>query len=84
MTKTLPRARLAAIAALSLLTACNTVGDGTYLPASIEELIPPGITAEQVYSRPSTPDGVRCYMYQETGIEVLLGCVDIGIMGAFT
>lgn len=71
---------LAAIA-LSALAACETAGDGSYLPASIIELIPPGISQDQIYSRRSTPDGVRCYLYQETGIEILVGCADVGILG---
>lgn len=64
-----------------VLTACETAGDGSYLPPSIIELIPPDITQEDIYSRPSTPDGVRCYLYQQTGIEVLVGCADVGILG---
>ncbi len=72
--------------AASLLTAlalagCETAGDGVYMPPSIIELIPPGISQEQIYSRPSAPDGVRCYMYQEIEIEILVGCADIGILG---
>lgn len=72
---------LALLPALAVLAACETAGDGSYLPTQIQELIPPGISQEQVYSRPSTPDGTRCYLYQETGIEVLLGCVNVGILG---
>lgn len=75
------RATLALLPALALLAACETAGDGTYLPESIMELIPPGITQEQIYSRPSEPDGVRCFLYQETGIEILVGCADLGILG---
>lgn len=73
--------RLLLVAPLALLAACETAGDGSYLPPSIIEMIPPGITQEQLYSRRSTPEGVRCYLYQETGIEILVGCADVGILG---
>lgn len=71
----------AALLTAVALTGCETAGDGVYIPPAIIELIPPGITQEQVYSRPSTPEGVRCYMYQQTEIEILVGCADIGILG---
>lgn len=73
--------RLAALfVPFGLLAACETAGDGSFLPDSIIEMIPPGISTEQIYSRRSLPQGVRCYLYQETEIEILLGCVDVGLL----
>ena len=71
----------AALLTALFLAGCETAGDGVYMPPSVIELIPPGISQEQIYSRPSTPEGVRCYMYLETEIEILVGCADIGILG---
>ena len=72
MTRLLPVAILA-------LTACETAGDGTFLPSAIEEMIPPGITADDLYSRPSVPEGTRCYFYQQSGIEILVECAQVGL-----
>ncbi len=70
-----------ALLATLALSGCETAGDGSYLPPAIMDLIPPGVSQDEVYSRRSTPEGVRCYMYQQTGIEILLGCADVGILG---
>lgn len=66
--------------ALLVLAACETAGDGTFLPPAVEEMIPPGITADDLYSRPSVPEGTRCYFYRQSGIEILVECAQVGLL----